>query len=225
MLLFGWCRFILWFSILFSPLCQPLGTFPNIPIIIGVIWLIGVSSDLSYKKSYIKSNFSTNLWPSRQKNKERPKLIRFEEGRTIKDEILSRFRQRRLNSQMLEHHRHLQNSTSHNIRLNLPIAAFDGSCMIRESPHHQFSTFSTQAFSFPVGLNFGWPRKSVTHLYQHKYWNIFISWFYYHSAQIKFPKINLFLRIQQLNILLLNFTHIFIFTNTIIWTFCFFLLC
>ena len=69
--------------------------------------------------------------------------------------------------------------------------------------------------------NFGWLHKPLTHPYQHKYRNIFISWFYYHSTHVKIPKINSFLPIWLLNILLLNFTHIFIFTNTIIWTFCF----
>ena len=52
----------------------------------------------------------------------------------------------------------------------------------------------------------------------------FISQFYYDSRHIKIPKINSFLPIQLPNILLLNFTHIFIFTNTIVWTFCFFCL-
>ena len=47
--------------------------------------------------------------------------------------------------------------------------------------------------------------------YQRKYWNNFIFQFYYHSTHVKIPKINSFLPIQLLNILLLNFTHIFIF--------------
>ena len=37
---------------------------------------------------------------------------------------------------------------------------------------HLHSTSSTPAFSFPADVNFGWPRKSATHSYQYKYWNI-----------------------------------------------------
>ena len=87
-------------------------------------------------------------------------------------------------------------------------------------PSHLHSTSSMSAFSFPVDMNFGWPRKAATHSYQHKY---FISQFYNHSTHIKLPKINAFLPIQLPNILLLNLTHVLITTNTIINTFLFLL--
>ena len=76
-------------------------------------------------------------------------------------------------------------------------------------------------FSFPVDISFGWPPKSVTHHYQHKYWNIFfISWCHYHSTHVKFPKINSFLSIQLWTFFFSN-SQILIFTDAIVWTFCF----
>ena len=56
--------------------------------------------------------------------------------------------------------------------------------------------FQRRRFSFPIDINFGWPRKSVTHPYQHKYWNTLFLVFHYHSTHIKLPKINSFLSIQ-----------------------------
>ena len=88
----------------------------------------------------------------------------------------------------------------------------------------QHSISSTPAFSFPVDINFGWPRKSVTQSNQHKYWNIYISQFYNNSTHVNFPKLNSLLPIQLPNILLLNFKHILIITNTIIRIFLFLLL-
>ena len=127
------------------------------------------------------------------KNKEIPKLIRFEDGRTIKDQILSMSRREERQNQTLEHWPPLpatwkfwekrQHLTSYNTHLNLPTTAFDGSHVTQESPPNLHSTSSTLAFYFPVGINSGWLHKSVIHPYQHKYWNIFISQFYYHSTR------------------------------------------
>ena len=58
------------------------------------------------------------------------------------------------------------------------------------------SPFQHQHFFFPIDINFSWLHKSVTNSYLHKYWNILLLCCHYHSALIKFPKINLFLSIQ-----------------------------
>ena len=52
-----------------------------------------------------------------------------------------------------------------------------------------------QCFSFPVSINFGWSRKSVIHPFQHKYWNVLLLDFHFHSTHINFPKFNSFLSI------------------------------
>ena len=64
------------------------------------------------------------------KNKEKLKLIRFEEGKTIKDEIPSKSKQKECTSTA----RYLQYSTSYDTHLDLPTVAFDGSRMNQESP-------------------------------------------------------------------------------------------
>ena len=56
--------------------------------------------------------------------------------------------------------------------------------------------FQRRRFFFPVDINFGWPSKSVTHPYQHNYWNILLLDFHYHSTHIKIPKFYSFLSIQ-----------------------------
>ena len=66
----------------------------------------------------------------------------------------------------------MQHSTSHNTCLYLLTAAFERNHMTQESPPHLHSISSTPTFCFPVDINFGWLHKSVTHHYQHKYWNI-----------------------------------------------------
>ena len=55
--------------------------------------------------------------------------------------------------------------------------------------------FQCWHFSFPININFGWPCKSVIHPYQHKYWNILLLDFHYHTIHIKFPNIDSFLSI------------------------------
>ena len=94
------------------------------------------------------------------KNKEKPKLIRFEEGRSIKDEILSRSRQRKTHSRTLAHHSTPATFNIIQTRLNLFTAAFGGRRVIRESPSHQNSTSSMPAFSFPVNIN-----RTLEHFY------------------------------------------------------------
>ena len=51
-------------------------------------------------------------------------------------------------------------------------------------------SFQRRCFSFPIDINFGWPHTSVTHPYQHKYWNILLLAFHNYSTPIKFPKFN-----------------------------------
>ena len=76
--------------------------------------------------------------------------------------------------------------------------------------------FQRRRFSFPIDINFGWLRKYVTHPYQHKYRNILLLDFNYHSTCVKLPKVNWFLSLQ-----LRSFSPQFqTFTNTIVWTFC-----
>ena len=58
------------------------------------------------------------------------------------------------------------------------------------------SNFSTPIFSLPCWYKLWLTAKSVTHPYQHKYWNILLLNFHSHSPHIKFPKINSFLSIQ-----------------------------
>ena len=97
--------------------------------------------------------------------------------------------------------------------------AFDASRMTRESPPHHHSTFSTLMFLLPC---------------QHKLWlttlvcdsplpiqilEYFTLWFYYHSTR-QIPENQLIPINTTMIIFLLNFAHIFIFTNTIVWTFC-----
>ena len=150
------------------------------------------------------------------KNKERQKLIRFKERRTIKDKIPSSSRQRSTPATL--------NITQ--TRLNLLTAAFDGSCVTRESPPNlQFHLFNTnvllpsrhklrltvQVCDSPL------PTQTLEHF-------LFLD-FYYHSTRVKIPKINSFLSMQQPNILLLKFTHILTFSNTIVWAFYFLLFC
>ena len=69
--------------------------------------------------------------------------------------------------------------------------------MTQELSPINIQLFQRRRFPFPVDINFGWPRKYGTLPYQYKYWNILISRFPYHSTCVKFPKINLFLSIQQ----------------------------
>ena len=93
---------------------------------------------------------------------------------------------------------HLQHSTSQKIVLTFLVRPL----MEPSWPENHYPTyiplFQHQCFSFPLNINFGWLCKSVTHHYQHKYWNIFILDFHYNSTHIKFPKINsfLFIRLQ-----------------------------
>ena len=91
------------------------------------------------------------------KDKERQKLHRFEDGRTIKDVILSISRQKegRARHENIAR-RHIQHS-----RLTLPIAAFNGNSMTQEIPPHLLSISSTLAFSFLFDINSGWSRQSV----------------------------------------------------------------
>ena len=127
------------------------------------------------------------------KNEEWPKLIRFKEGRTLKRFLRGPERE--------EHHQAPATFNITQTRFNLLTVAFDGSHVTRESPPHLHFTSSAPAFSFPVDINFGWPRNPLTYPYQHKYWNIFIARFYYHTTHVKIPKINSFLSRQSPNIL------------------------
>ena len=84
--------------------------------------------------------------------------------------------------------RRLQNSTSHKLVWNYLLRPFHRSCMTRESPSSStFHLSQRRRFSFPIDINFDWSHKFVTHPYQHKYWNILLLDFHYHSTHIKFP--------------------------------------
>ena len=110
-----------------------------------------------------------------------------------------------------------QHSTSH----NSSETSYYGPLMEAENHHPtHIPLFQRWRFSFPIDINFGWPRKSVTHPYQHKYWNILLFDFHYHSTHIKFPKINSFLSIQ-IRTFSSQFHRHFVFTNQIVWTLCF----
>ena len=87
----------------------------------------------------------------------------------------------------------LQHSTSH----NSSETSYYNPLMEAGWPENHHPTyippFQCQHFSFPIDINFS---KSVIHLYQPKYWNTLFLDFHYHSAHIKFHKINSFLSIQ-----------------------------
>ena len=72
--------------------------------------------------------------------------------------------------------------------------------------------FQHRCFSFLIDINLGWLHKSMTHPYQHIYWNILLLDFHYHSTKNNY---------QYNYKRLLNFIEILIFTNTVVWTFCF----
>ena len=81
--------------------------------------------------------------------------------------------------------------------------------------HHptNIPPFERRCFSFPIDVNFGLPCKTVSHPYQHKYWNVLLLDFHYHSIRIKFPKIKSFLSIQLANIFF-SFSQTFLYSPT-----------
>ena len=92
--------------------------------------------------------------------------------------------------------RQLQHSTSHKFVLTFLLRPLMEPAWPENHHPIYHSLFQRRRFSFPVDTNFGWPRKSVIHPDQHKYWNILFLDFHYHSTHIKCPKINSFLSIQ-----------------------------
>ena len=127
--------------------------------------------------------------------KKLPKLILFQEEKTIWRDSFKILTEK--NAQPDARHQ----PVAYNIQLHtIPILNSQMRLLIKttwpENHHPTFILFLQHQCFFPVDINFGWPRKSLTHPYQHKYWNILFP-DSTPSQRIKFPKINSFLSIQR----------------------------
>ena len=140
------------------------------------------------KKNQIKSNFSTNLWPSRKKIKEDlswSDLRREDYKRRDSFEVQT---ESNAHSDARTSTLTPQHSTSYKLVLTFL-------WLLMEAPwpenHDPTQTLLQRRRSpSPIEINFGWPRKSVTHPNNTNIGTFFISWFHHHSTRVKFSKVS-----------------------------------